>query len=376
MSKLAGLGVVVGAAALFIVLCGFNGLKDYSLAFTSFVDPDLKLVPVKSKTFVIGDSLLKDVLLLDNFLSYSKTVEENVFLSTSASGDIVYAKGVSEFFPTKTIDSILYDGEWISGANQIVSGWGIANKLSFGVYDYSKSIALYAPKPGKKQILSVDGSFSKLDVVNVGLFEINEALDFSLIYTGIVDLQQLLGYSENQISSVEFMLKDPLKSEESARLLSSKLGPGFKVKTKEQLNDTLYKMLNTEEIAVYLVFTLVLIIALFNLISSIIIMVLEKRDNLKTLSNSGATHSDIKKIFYYQGLIITFLGGAVGLFLGFVLMLAQQNFSIFMITPSLAYPVSIELSTFLIVSLTILVLGAIASKISSSVVTKELVGRS
>ena len=376
MSKLAGLGVVVGAAALFIVLCGFNGLKDYSLAFTSFVDPDLKLVPVKSKTFVIGDSLLKDVLLLDNFLSYSKTVEENVFLSTSASGDIVYAKGVSEFFPTKTIDSILYDGEWISGANQIVSGWGIANKLSFGVYDYSKSIALYAPKPGKKQILSVDGSFSKLDVVNVGLFEINEALDFSLIYTGIVDLQQLLGYSENQISSVEFMLKDPLKSEESAGLLSSKLGPSFKVKTKEQLNDTLYKMLNTEEIAVYLVFTLVLIIALFNLISSIIIMVLEKRDNLKTLSNSGATHSDIKKIFYYQGLIITFLGGAVGLFLGFVLMLAQQNFSIFMITPSLAYPVSIELSTFLIVSLTILVLGAIASKISSSVVTKELVGRS
>ena len=208
------------------------------------------------------------------------------------------------------------------------------------------------------------------------MFEINEALDFSLIYTGIVDLQQLLGYSENQISSVEFMLKDPLKSEESARLLSSKLGPSFKVKTKEQLNDTLYKMLNTEEIAVYLVFTLVLIIALFNLISSIIIMVLEKRDNLKTLSNSGATHSDIKKIFYYQGLIITFLGGAVGLFLGFVLMLAQQNFSIFMITPSLAYPVSIELSTFLIVSLTILVLGAIASKISSSVVTKELVGRS
>lgn len=376
MSKLAGLGVVVGAAALFIVLCGFNGLKDYSLAFTSFVDPDLKLVPVKSKTFVIGDSLLKDVLLLDNFLSYSKTVEENVFLSTSASGDIVYAKGVSEFFPTKTIDSILYDGEWISGANQIVSGWGIANKLSFGVYDYSKSIALYAPKPGKKQILSVDGSFSKLDVVNVGLFEINEALDFSLIYTGIVDLQQLLGYSENQISSVEFMLKDPLKSEESARLLSSKLGPSFKVKTKKQLNDTLYKMLNTEEIAVYLVFTLVLIIALFNLISSIIIMVLEKRDNLKTLSNSGATHSDIKKIFYYQGLIITFLGGAVGLFLGFILMLAQQTFSIFMITPSLAYPVSIELSTFLIVSLTILVLGAIASKISSSVVTKELVGRS
>ena len=376
MSKLAGLGVVVGTAALFIVLCGFNGLKDYSLAFTSFVDPDLKLVPAKTKTFVVSDSLLKEVLRLDNFLSYSKTVEENVFLSTSLNGDVVSAKGVSEFFPSKTIDSILFDGEWISDSNQIVSGWGIANKLSYGVYDYSKKIVLYVPKPGKKQILSVDRSFSKLNVVNVGLFEINEALDFSLIYTDIVDLQQLLGYDKDHISSVEFMLKDPSKSEDSARLLRSKLGSSFKVKTKEQLNDTLYKMLNTEEVAVYLVFTLVLIIALFNLISSIIIMVLEKRGNLKTLYNSGATHRDIKKIFYYQGLIITFLGGAVGLFLGFVLMLTQQKLSVFMITPSLAYPVNIKFSTFLIVSLTILVLGAIASKISSSVVTKELVGRS
>ena len=373
MSKLAGFGVVVGAAALFIVLCGFNGLRDYSLAFTSFVDPDLKVVSVKTKTFVINDSLLKDVLLLDNLLSFSKTVEENVFLSTNETGDVVFAKGVSDFFPSKTIDSILFDGEWISNSNQIVSGWGIANKLSYGIYDYSKGITLYAPKPGKNQILSVEGSFSKLTVVNVGLFEINEALDFSLIYTGLKDLQNLLGYAENQISSIEIILKDPLKSEETADLLRSKLGSEFKVKTKEQLNDTLYKMLNTEQIVVYLVFTLVLIIALFNLISSIVIMVLEKRNNLKTLYNSGATHNEIKKIFYFQGLIITFLGGATGLFLGFLLMLMQQKFSVFMITSSLAYPVSIELSTFLIAGITILTLGGLASKISSNVVTKELI---
>ena len=296
MSKLAGLGVIVGAAALFIVLCGFNGLRDFSLAFTSFVDPDLKVVPVKTKTFVINDSLLKDVLQLDNVLTFSKSVEENVFLSTNETGDVVSVKGVSELFPSKTIDSILFDGEWISGSNQIVSGWGIANKLSYGIYDYSKGITLYAPRPGKNQILSVEGSFSKLTVVNVGLFEINEDLDFSLIYTGLKDLQNLLGYTENQISSVEIILKDPLKSEETANLLRSKLGSEFKVKTKEQLNDTLYKMLNTEQVAVYLVFTLVLIIALFNLISSIIIMVLEKRNNLKTLYNSGATHNEIKKI--------------------------------------------------------------------------------
>ena len=108
-------------------------------------------------------------------------------------------------------------------------------------------------------------------------------MDFSVIYAGVRDVQNLLGYAENQVSSLEIVLKNPLKAKENADLLSSKLGPEFKIKTKEQLNDTLYKMLNTEEIAVYLVFTLVLIIALFNLISSIIIMILEKRSNLKTL---------------------------------------------------------------------------------------------
>ena len=288
MSMLAGLGVVVGTAALFIVLSGFNGLKDYSLAFTSFVDPDLKLIPAKSKTFIVKDSLLDDILRFENFLSYSKTVEDDVFLSTNSNGEIVSVKGVSDSYPSKTVDSILYDGMWISGSNQIVSGWGVANKLSFGVYDYSKSLKLYAPKPGTKQILSAESAFSKLDVVNVGVFEINEALDFSLIYASLSDLQKLLSYEKNQLSSVEFLLKNPSKTKESVALLRSKFGDDFDIKTKEQLNDSLYKMLNTEEIAVYLIFTLVLVIALFNLISSIIIMILEKRKNLKTLHNSEA----------------------------------------------------------------------------------------
>ena len=374
MSKLAGLGVVVGSAALFIVLSGFNGLKDYSLAFTSFVDPDLKLIPAKSKTFVVKDSLLSGVLKLENFMSYSKVVEEDLFLSTNLNGEIVSVKGVSSSYPLNTTESILFDGEWITGSNQIVSGWGVANRLSFGVYDYSKSIKLYAPKPGKKQILSIDESFSRLDVVNVGLFEINEALDFSLVYASLADLQKLLGYSKNQLSSVEFILKDPLKIKESVALLEARFGPGFEVKTKEQLNDTLYKMLNTEEVAVYLIFTLVLVIAMFNLISSIIIMILEKRKNLKTLHNSGANHGEIRNIFYYQGLIITLLGGAVGVFIGYLLMLIQQEFSLFMITSSLPYPVSPRPMTFVIVSATILILGAVASKISSSVVTKDLIG--
>ena len=104
-------------------------------------------------------------------------------------------------------------------------------------------------------------------------------------------------------------------------------------------------------------------------------MILEKRKNLKTLHSSGATYEEIKKIFYYQGLIITFLGGAIGLTLGYLLILAQENFSLFMITSTLPYPVSPKAITFLIVAVTILILGGLASKISSSAVTKGLINK-
>ena len=208
------------------------------------------------------------------------------------------------------------------------------------------------------------------------MFEINEALDFSLIYASLSDLQKLLSYEKNQLSSVEFLLKNPSKTKESVALLRSKFGDDFDIKTKEQLNDSLYKMLNTEEIAVYLIFTLVLVIALFNLISSIIIMILEKRKNLKTLHSSGATYEEIKKIFYYQGLIITFLGGTIGLTLGYLLILAQEKFSLFMITSTLPYPVNPKAITFFVVAVTILILGGVASKISSSAVTKDLINKS
>ena len=373
MSKLAGLGVIIGSAALFVVLSGFNGLKDYSLAFSSIVDPDIRLVPKEGKALVINDSVLSGVLDLDNFLSYYKVVEERVFISTKDNGDIITAKGVSKDYPKKTIDSILYDGDWISGRNQIVSGWGLANSLSYGNYDYSQSLKLYVPKPGNKQILSEHSPFKKIDVVNVGLFEINEALDFSFIFLSLDDMQNLLNYGSNQFSYVEFLLNDSSRSEESKKILQQKLGDTFQVKTKKELNETLYKMLNTEEVAVYLIFTLVLVIALFNLISSIIMMILEKKSNLKTLYSSGATHEQIKNIFFYQGLVTTLMGGLIGLILGVLLVWSQKAFSIFMLTPSLAYPVKFELATFFIVSITILLLGIIASKVSSKVVTKKFI---
>ena len=132
-------------------------------------------------------------------------------------------------------------------------------------------------------------------------------------------------------------------------------------------------MLNTENLAVYLIFTLVLIIALFNVIGSIIMMILDKKKNLNTLFNLGVTIRDIKHVFFLQGSLMTVLGGTLGLFLGFVIVWVQKLFSLVMITPSLPYPVAIKPINFVIVFVTISILGILASKIASARISKNLI---
>jgi len=145
------------------------------------------------------------------------------------------------------------------------------------------------------------------------------------------------------------------------------------VENREQLNAVLYKMLNTENLASYLVFTLILIIALFNVIGAIIMMILDKKDNLKTLYNLGATIKEIKRVFILQGFLLSVVGLVIGLTLGILLVLLQKKYHLFMITQHLAYPVEFTFFNVLTVIVTILVLGFLASKIASSRISKKLV---
>jgi lipoprotein-releasing system permease protein len=144
------------------------------------------------------------------------------------------------------------------------------------------------------------------------------------------------------------------------------------IKNRAQQNATLYKMLNTENIAVYLIFTLVIIIALFNLIGALIMMVLDKKSNLKTLFNLGSEIKDLKNIFLLQGTLLSIIGGIIGLCLGIIIVIIQQQYKLIMITESLAYPVVFTIQNALIVFGTIVLLGFIASLIASSRVTKKL----
>tara|TARA_R110002049_G_scaffold275213_1_gene453214 strand:- start:2845 stop:4050 length:1206 start_codon:yes stop_codon:yes gene_type:complete len=375
---IAVVGVILGAASLFIVLSGFAGLKDFTLKFSNVVDPDLKAEPTIGKSFILTEEQIEKLKQIDDIAVYSKIIEERVIVAFDDKNYLANIKGVDEHFQNVVaIDSVIDYGSWLDQkSNQIVVGWGIANNLSMGVLDYSKTVNIYVPKPGKGQITSTKNAFNSVKTLNVGIFSINEKLDDSYVFTSLDLAQNLLNYQPNQTSAIEFKLKEGADESIAKQKIQGVLGANVVVKNREQLNDALYKMLNTENLAVYLIFTLVLIIAFFNIIGSLIMMMLDKKKSLNTLFNIGATVKDIRKIFFLQGSLMSIIGGFIGLAVAFMVALLQKVFDLVMITPSLAYPVTIKTENFFIVFFTISILGIIASKIASVRITKSLVQNS
>jgi len=371
ITLIAGFGIIIGTAALFIVLSGFSGLKNFSLEFTSFVDPDLKIVPSTTKTIRFTTDQKQALKSLNSVAFFTEVVEERMLMNCDNKHLAVTLKGVDANYPQATIDSILVYGQWFEpNTPQIVAGWGITNELGFGIFDVSKVIKLYAPKPGTGQQNSVKSAFTSMKVANSGIFQVNETLDNGTVFTSLENAKYLLNYDAQTLSAIDIYL-EPSANEDTARAaLQSIFENKVTIKNRLQLNDALYKMLNTEHVAVYLIFTLILIIALFNIIGSIIMMILDKKKNLKTLYNLGATIKELRRIFYFQGILMTVIGGGIGLVVGVVVIWLQQKHALVMITPSLAYPVDLQLANIGIVLATILTLGIIASRIASQRIAK------
>jgi lipoprotein-releasing system permease protein len=376
ITAIAAIGVVVGAMSLFIVLSGFSGLKDFSLQFTNEFDSDLKILPESGKTITFSEAQKAQLQNIEGIQNFSEIIEERVFLHYKGKNHIAYIKGVDSLYGKVTqLDSIMYFGEWfVPHEHQVVVGLSTIAKLSMGVNDYSNLLEVYVPKPGTGQLNALNPSeaFNKENVVVSGVYQVNEDLDAKYVFSDLDFARNLLSMDSTKISSIEMKLL-PNVSEEKARSEIEKIFPkNILIKNRIQQNDALYKMLNAENLAVYLIATLVVIIALFNVIGSIIMMVLDKRKNIKTLYNMGASLKEIRRIFFLQGTLMSLLGGLLGIFLGVLAVLAQLKFEFVSITSTLPYPVQLKFINIVIVFATISVLGVLASKIASSRVREKL----
>jgi lipoprotein-releasing system permease protein len=374
ITGIASIGIIASSMALLIVLSVFSGLRDFSLSFTNASDPDIKMFPKSGKTIFITPEQ-EEALKKSPFISnYSKTVEERVLFYYNEKEHVAFLKGVDSLFTkSNSFSNQLYTGDWFENeTSQVVVGYEISRKLSLGLFDFNNGLEVFSPKPGKGIIENPDDAFNKTILQPVGIYAINEEIDNKYVFCDLTISQKLLEYKKNQISSIEFKKEKDISDEVVITELSSIFKNKGEFKTRIQLNDALYKMLNTENIAVYLIFTLVIIIALFNLIGALIMMILDKKTNLKTLYNIGTPLEKLQSIFLFQGSLLTFFGGLIGTSLGILIVWIQQQYEVVMITPTLPYPVILEFKNIIIVLFTILLLGVFASWIASTRVNKNL----
>ena len=372
---IASFGVIVGALALFIILSGFSGLRTFSYAMLDASDPDIKITATQGKSFLVTDAFSK-VLDADASIAInSKVIEERVFLKYNNKEVIAFIKGVDRNFNQITqIDSVLDMGTWLDDRylNTAVIGNGISYKLSLGVLNFGKPLEIYVPKPGVR-FMTANNAFSKVNVQIVGTYSGTEDFANKYVFVNSLMARELLNFESNRITAMELKLVKDADADAVARRLQKQLGTAYQVKTKAQLNELYYKVINTENFVSYLIFTLIVIIALFNVIGAIIMMIIEKKSNLKTLFNLGVTIKEIKRIFVLQGFLLTFFGMLIGLSIGVVLVFLQQAFGWFKIVGEMPYPIEFRFSNLFIVIFTITILGFLASKIAGSRISKEFI---
>lgn len=375
ITLIATMGVIVSTIALFIVLSVFSGLKDFSLSFIRTSDPDLKISSAEGKSFYFNDSLQKS-LMKDKIVAYSKVIEERVFLGYGEKSYVASIKGVdSNYLNVNRLDTAVYFGNWLNydAKYTVVVGSAISTALSIGSYDFLESLKIYVPKPGKGYITNPKTAFNQVGAQTIGIYRLTDDIDKKFVYSNLILAQDLLNYKPDQISAIELKVAPDFSVTEVQKELEATLGGNFDIKTRQQLNSVFYKMLNTENLVSYLVFTLILIIALFNVIGAIVMMIIDKRDNLKTLFYLGSSVREIRRVFVYQGFLLTVFGLFIGMLLAVPFVLLQKKYGFIMITQSLAYPVEFTLWNVLIVIITIVVLGFLASKIASARISKKLV---
>ena len=365
--------LIVGGASLMIVLAGFSGLRTFSMSFSNFFDPDLKIFPKTGKIFSL--SPMQEAALKESGVvaSYTKVLEERVFLNSRGKNYIAYIKGVDENYPkVNAVDSILVISpkEWLLSEDYVVVGNIIAETLNLGLFTSTTPLQIIVPKAGKGSITSSSTPYREETVLLSDYYQVTEDLDSKYVFATLSLAQRLTGVQANEVSAVEIKLSKGISVAEGKKRLQKVWGDGFVIKDRMALNEDLYKMFQTENLATYLIFTLVLIVALFNLVGAIIMMILDKRKNLYTLFALGMTERQIRAIFFLQGVIVSLLGAIFGVGLGVGIAWLQKTYPMLYINPNaavpIAYPMDIRLLEIVVVFFTIFVLGIIASAIGAS----------
>ncbi|MBC8464544.1 MAG: ABC transporter permease [Bacteroidetes bacterium] len=364
ISYVSMLGVAVGTAALVIVLSVFNGFEDLVLSLYNAFDPAIKITAVEGKVFEAEE--VKELLDEKNIL-YSEVLEEKVLLKYEDKEYIAKLKGVdANFKKLNSVDSMLVVGDYFEGYkanNTAIVGQGVAYYLSMGVGDMMNPLQVFVPKRESKHLLKPETAFAQRSLVPVGVFAIQADFDANYVIASLDFVRELLNRT-TEVSAIEVACSNA-EMEVLQAELQQILGAHYQVQNRYQQHAFLHKILHSEKLAVFLILTFILIIATFNIIGSLSMLMIDKKQDIQTLANIGASKQSIQQLFMYEGILTTSVGALVGVGFGLLVCWAQLQFGLITMGEGSfvvnQYPVVIHANDVLLVLATVLGIGTVAS---------------
>ncbi|MDB5286890.1 MAG: hypothetical protein JWR05_1839 [Mucilaginibacter sp.] len=373
------LGVLVGSAALIIILSVFNGLEKVILSLYSNFTPELKIEPARGKTFYPGTPYFNALKKDKSIVSYTQVLEEKALIQYGNRTFIGTVKGVSDdFLKGKQLDSTIQTGSFtLKDSNNNfygVIGYTIQGSLGVSLKNQFTSLQIFSPKRTAGNSTNPMNDFVFRSIMPSGVFAIQQDFD-DIIITPIEFTRDLLE-EPNKVSSLEINFKPGTDLSEMQDEITEKVGGNFVVKNRKEQNTELYKTINYERWSIFMILVFVMIIAIFNIIGSLTMLVMDKRQDIAILTSLGANKQLIQGIFFFEGMMISLVGCIIGIVLGFIICLIQQQFNLIKMGSKTsvldAYPVAFNISDFGLVFLTVIAIAVIASGISARLSVKRL----
>ena len=375
------LGVFVGSAALIIILSVFNGFEETVLKMFNTITPQIIIQPAKGKTFNPDTAYFKSLKTNKDVFSYTEVLSENALVWYNEKQVPALIKGVSnDFLKNKSLDTVMVDGFFVlqndKGQPNAVIGSALQAYLGVNVADPFSQLQIYSPKKGV-QASSINplDDFTIMNIAPSGVFEVQQEFD-NIMIVPLPFARELLGEEKN-ISAIEINVNTGVDAEKLKTKIENEIGEKYIVKNRVQQNQALYNVLGSEKWMVYIILTFILIIAIFNIIGSLTMLVIDKLKDISILNSLGAGKKLIRRIFLLEGMMITLTGCIFGLLIGFVFCLLQQKFGWFKMGEtnlllSNAYPIAFKWQDFILVFVTVSFFSFIASTLASNLSVKNI----
>jgi lipoprotein-releasing system permease protein len=357
-------GVSVGTMALIIILSVFNGLEEMVSSIFNTFDPEIRITAAEGKVFIPDQEKIARLNQLEGIYSFSLTLEENAMFRYEEKEFIASVRGVDDNYPLVTgLDSAIIEGEFRlrspGGRPEAVIGAGVASRLGLNIY-FIAPLQIWVPRRTGTTNLDPEDAFIKKYISPSGVFRIEQEFDSKYVLIPLDFARDLLEY-DAEISSIEIKTENSADPDDIKSAVKEIFGSDFNVRDRLEQQSVFYKVMRSERLAIFIILTLILLIASFNIIGSLTMLIIEKERDIEILKSLGADNSLIRRIFIFEGWLISIIGAATGLLLGFIICWLQMRFGFIQLSGDTlimkAYPVVLKLRDFITVPATVLLIG-------------------